>query len=423
VSEKVLIVSDEIGLGYKRGIYHYTRSLVKAIKLEREIGLLTQAYFSNADEIVDSLENPSFYFREKNTRKKLWFNYIKYILNTQHDFEKVINHKESKEEFGFDYFLNKPAFYRYNNIYMKITGMGLNNIDNNFLDKNDIVITSSPVSIKSEKNKVIQTLHDVFPMIDTVYYQNTFQRKLQGLKVADKIIAMSKYTRDSFLSFYPHLEDRVEVVYQAISIDSLLIKRCQNYFINQEVLNKFNLKEKKYMFFVGAIEFRKNIHNLIKAFKIATLKNQELKLVFAGRADDKKYLNDYDLMKYKLDLQEEQIKFIGEITDIEKVCLIKNSRAFLFPSLLEGFGIPVVEAQTLGVPVLTANNSALSEVAEDSALVVNNAEDIEELIEGIKKLWEDDEYCSHLINKGFDNIERFSFENFANDVNSLIKSI
>lgn len=423
VSKKVLLVSYEIGLGYKRGIYYYTQSLVKAIKLENKIGLLTQAYNYNSAEIIESIDNPSIYFREKYKRNKLWLNYIKYVLNINNSFKKMVDFGSSEEVFGFDYFINKPAFYRYNNIYMKMPGMGLQSIDNKFLGQDDIIITSSPVSISSKKNKVIQTLHDVFPMINEAYYQNTFHRKLHGLTVADKIMAMSEYARDTFLNFHPHLADRVEVVYQAIAMDSQLIEKCKNTFINKEILSKFNLKEKKYMFFVGAIEYRKNIHSIIKAFKIATLKNQELKLVIAGRADDNKYLNDFDLLKYMLDSKDVQIKFIGEITDIEKVCLIQNSKAFLFPSLLEGFGIPVVEAQTLGVPVLTANNSALTEVGADSTLMVNDAEDIEELIEGIVKLWEDDEYCSHLISKGFDNAKRFSFENFSNDVNTIIKSI
>lgn len=423
VNKKVLLVSYEVGLGYKRGIYHYTRSLVKAIKLKNEIGFLSQAYIYNNDEIIDSIENPSIYFREKYNKSKLWVSYIKNFLDVNSDFKKIINESGKEDDFMFDFFINQPAFYRYNNIYMKTPGMGLQIIDNKFIGQDDIIITSSPVSISSKKNKVIQTLHDVFPMIDNTYYQNTFHRKLHGLTVADKIMAMSEYARDTFLKIYPDLADRVEVVYQAIAIDSKLIENCKNTFINKEILCKFNLKEKKYMFFVGAIEYRKNIHNIIKAFKIATLKDQELKLVIAGRADDNKYLNDFDLLKYKLDSKELQIKFIGEITDIEKVCLIQNSKAFLFPSLLEGFGIPVVEAQTLGVPVLTANNSALTEVGADSTLMVDDAVNIEELIDGIVKLWEDDEYCSYLISKGYDNAKRFSFENFSNDVNNIIKSI
>lgn len=427
MARRVLLVSYEMGLGYNRGIYHFSKSLIKAIKRKHELGLLTQAYKLESSEILASLHEPSYYFREKNKQTILWGYYLKNFIHLQNKFEFIKNNHSSVVDGYSDainFFVNKPAFYYYNNLYMKFPRFSLQNLEIGSLGTEDIILTTSPVSIRSGKNKVIQTLHDVFPLVNTdKYYQRTFHKKLHGLTAADKIMAVSNYAKESFLAYYPNLENKIEVIYQAIAIDSDLIEQSKDALLNKMVLNKYNLKSKEYMFFVGAIEYRKNIHNLVQAYKFATQGNRAQKLVIAGRADDPKYLNNFDLLRYTLAGSAENIQFIGEISNLEKVCLIKNSRAFLFPSLLEGFGIPVIEAQTLGTPVLTSNNSALTEVATDSAFMVENPEDLEELANGIQQLWNNDELCRNLSNKGSENIKRFAFDTFSDNVNQIIDSV
>lgn len=424
---RVLLVSYEIGLGYNRGIYHFSKSLIRAIEKQHKLGLLTQAYKLESSEILTSLHEPSYHFRKKNKQHILWGYYLKHFFCLQKKFEFVQNsHSSSIDNYtdAIDFFVNKPAFYYYNNLYMQLPGLSLQNLENEYLSAEDVIFTTSPVSIKSGKHKVIQTLHDVFPLVNgDKYYQRTFHRKIHGLAMADKIMAVSNYAKDSFLTYYPNLENKIEVVYQAIAIDSVLIEQSKDALLNKIVLNKYDLKSKEYMFFVGAIEYRKNIHNLVQAYKIATQGSRELKLIIAGRADDPDYLKKFDLLRYSLEGGSENIQFIGEISNLEKVCLIKNSRAFLFPSLLEGFGIPVVEAQTLGIPVLTSNNSALTEVAADSAFLVENPEDLEELANSIQQLWNDDELCRDLSRKGLENIKRFAFDTFSDNVNRIIDSV
>lgn len=427
MASRVLLVSYDMALGYNRGIYHFSKSLIKAISNQYELGILTQAYKSESSEILSSLHQPSYYFRKKNKQLILWGYYLKNFLHLQKNFDFLRNsHSSVVDNYtdAIDFFVNKPAFYYYNNLYMQLPELNLQNLENDHLSVEDIIFTTSPTSIKSRKHRVVQTLHDVFPLIDTdKYYQRTFHRKIHGLASADKIMAVSNYAKESFLTYYPNLEDKIEVVYQAIAIDDKLIEQSNDVILNKMVLNKYNLESKEYMLFVGAIEFRKNIHNLVKAYKIATQGNSELKLIIAGRADDPTYLNKFNLLRYTLVGNTENINFIGEISNLEKVCLIKNSRAFLFPSLLEGFGIPIVEAQTLGTPVLTSNNSALTEVAANSALLVEDPDDVEEIANGIRQLWNDDELCHYLSSKGVENIKRFAFNIFSDNVNKIIDSV
>ncbi len=427
MSKRVLLISYEMGLGYNRGIYHFSKSLIRAIKRQHELGLLTQAYNSESPEILASLHEPSHYFRKKNAQTILWGYYLKYFLGFHNKFEFTQNdHSSIVDSYSdaIDFFINKSAFYYYNQQYLKLPGLGLHNLEIDHLNTDDIIFSTSPVNMRSGKNKMIQTLHDVFPLVNTDrYYQRTFHRNIHGLTAADKIIAVSNYAKKSFLDYYPDLENKIEVVYQAIAIDTHLIEQSKDIHLNEIVLNKYCLKPKSYMFFVGAIEYRKNIHNMIQAYRLATKGHNDLKLVIAGKSDDLKYLSEFGLLRYMQDDNTENIQFVGEINNLEKICLMKNCRAFLFPSLLEGFGIPVVEAQTLGTPVLTSNNSALTEVAGDSAFLVNNPEDLEELADGIRQLWDNDELCCNLSRKGFENIKRFSFDTFSDNVNRIINSV
>ncbi|MFV5384502.1 glycosyltransferase family 4 protein [Acinetobacter junii] len=425
MSKRVLLISNDTAFASKRGIYYYSNALIKAMKEKYELGLLTQAYHPENSEILESLSAIPHYFNERyNKIKRIEF-YFKYFLNFTNEYTYAHNtHSKIITDYSnsIDFFINRPVFYYYNKMYLLIPGLGLHDLKIDSLNTEDIIFTTSPLNIKSSKHKVIQTLHDVIPLNDE-YHQVDFNRKIYGLTKADKILAMSNYTKESFLNYYPSLEDKIEVVYQAIDIDENLIQMSQDEHLSKIVLNKYNLEPKKYMFFVGAIEYRKNIHNLIAAFKVASKGNQELKLIIAGKSHGSKYLNEYGLLGYTHEDNIGNIQFIGEISNLEKVCLIRNSRAFLFPSLLEGFGIPVVEAQILGTPVLTSNNSSLTEVAGGSALLVDNPENVEELANNIRNLWSDDVLCNDLSNKGLENTKRFTSNGFANNVNRIIANV
>jgi len=99
----------------------------------------------------------------------------------------------------------------------------------------------------------------------------------------------------------------------------------------------------------------------------------------------------------------------GTLSPEEVVALYKKSKALTFPSFYEGFGLPILEAQSLGVPVLTSNISSMPEVAGKGALYVNPY-DISDIAKGMEKLAENNDLCHELIQKGFENIKRFSWE-------------
>ena len=114
------------------------------------------------------------------------------------------------------------------------------------------------------------------------------------------------------------------------------------------------------------------------------------------------------------------VHLTGYVTDLEKLCLLRCCRAFLFPTLGEGFGIPVIEAQMCGAPVLTSNNTSLPEVTNGSAHLINNPLGADEIMNAISILWNCDNERNHVKKKGKINVERFNFNDFKKSLSNVL---
>jgi glycosyltransferase involved in cell wall biosynthesis len=158
---------------------------------------------------------------------------------------------------------------------------------------------------------------------------------------------------------------------------------------------------------------------LIKAFYFFAKKHSGFELVLAGRIA-KDLIDPYKIIA-ELNLQN-KIRLIGYITEEEKSVLYKYAKAFVFVSTHEGFGFPILEAQSLGVPVLTSNTSSLPEIAGDGALFVNPF-DIEEISKGMEKIVFDENLRKDLIQKGYENIKRFSWRKSAEELLEIFKEV
>lgn len=438
--KKVLFTGFEFEQTVQRGIYLFTKSLIRAVKANGySTGILSQANKSYIDvqqaKVFRSL-NGDF----SHNHRKAVLQYFRLYTHLSQPF--MLENKQdlvTSEAFWYlrdiDFFMNFPSFYQSLAFSLRLPlQFTTPNLKFRDLTSDDIVFTTSPLHVKSSKHKIIQTLHDLIPINVMLHGENVefFYKRLKAFSHADKILAVSEFSKLQFLELFPKLEDRVQVVYQPVPADSYSLRLSSLPKVQEAVLQKFKLKKGQYMYYVGAIEARKNIHRLMEAYKLATNSDKSIPLVLSGSIDDG-YARQYGLYdqfvdpnasaKSKGSKNKRNIIKTNYVSEVEKLCLIRNARAFLFPTLNEGFGIPVIEAQTLGVPVLTTNNSSIPEVVGESAYLVDDPYNIEELATGIEKLWADDELVVRLSQKGQVNSSRFSDEQFAQDIEAFLKDI
>jgi len=284
----------------------------------------------------------------------------------------------------------------------------------------DILFSPSPAAPLFYKPKVV-TIHDCaydrFPECANFFSKCYFKLMYYGAKYyTNKIITVSNFSRNELASMYNIIPDKIETIYNSLpplpEIDSEIAKN---------VLQKFNLY-KPYFSCVGNWRPRKNIPSLIMAFKLFKERNKNAKdflLVLVGKKD-KRFL-DIEWFLKEHDLSREVV-VTGFVSEEEKVALYQGSLAFTFPSFYEGFGLPVLEAQSLGVPVLTSNTSSLPEISQDSVLYVDPY-NIEDIAKGIEEITFDEETRKTLIQKGYANIRRFSWEKSAEKLLEIFRKV
>ncbi len=275
------------------------------------------------------------------------------------------------------------------------------------------------------KIKLITTIHDIsfnfFPQF--IKWTDLFFLKMLipwSLKRTDKIIAVSKFTKDEIIRFYKIAPEKVEVAYNSVGNNF-----AQNYFPQKEVdvvRTKYNLPE-KFILYLGTMQPRKNLSFLIEAYVGIKDKIPGVKLVLAGKKSynyDRKI--DQIVASYKL---EKDVLFPGFIDELDKPVVFYLSQLFVFPSLYEGFGIPILEAMSQGVPVLAADISSLREVGGEGALYFNTS-DLASLKDKIYNVSVDNNLKNKLVNSGLEKVKVFSWEKSAREMvriyNSLINN-
>ncbi len=227
---------------------------------------------------------------------------------------------------------------------------------------------------------------------------------------AKKIIAVSENTKKDLVDFYKVSEGKIKVIYNGVDD-----KLQSVHFYGSRKNGEQNLKP--YLLFVGRLEERKNILGIVEAFEILKEKFKiPHRLVLAGKPgvgfseiEDK--IRD---TKHKDD-----IILKGFVSDEGKYVLLRNADIFLFPSFYEGFGLPILEAQSLGTPVVTSNISSMPEVADFSAILVDPRKP-EEIVEATYRLISDENFKNDIINKGLENVKRFSWEKCSQEIGKLI---
>lgn len=176
------------------------------------------------------------------------------------------------------------------------------------------------------------------------------------------------------------------------------------------ILKKFSLYPKSYLFYIGSLNPRKNIPGMIKAFTDYIERNPKSDLLFVLAGNQNSDFEDLQSVLNNPN-SKDKIKFIGQVSNAEKVVLLRNATALFFASHYEGFGLPILEAQSLSVPVITSVTTSMPEVAGEGALLVDPT-NIQQLSGAIAAVT-DPAVALKLIELGQVNLSKFSWRTCA----------
>ena len=256
---------------------------------------------------------------------------------------------------------------------------------------------------------IYDMIHETYPELFSADNKIARQKKILAQK-ADKIIAISENTKKDIIKFIGINEDKILVIHLGNSIN----RQENNLKINTDLLKKL---PEKYILFVGNRASYKNFDNFSKAliplFKI----NKKLNAVCAGGGE----FSDKEINFFKTFNITDKLRQYS-VNDYDMTLLYKNALVFVFPSLYEGFGLPILEAFNCGCPVAASNRGSLPEIAGNAAAYFN-PEDISSITDAINNIIADDGTKEKMKKNGFEQLKKFSWEKTAEKTLDVYNSI
>lgn len=233
-----------------------------------------------------------------------------------------------------------------------------------------------------------------------------------SVAAATRVIAVSHATATDLQHILGVSESKVRVVHEGANCLPLPSAEAV-----AEVRARYGL-QRAYALYVGTLQPRKNLVRLMAAYEQLWAQGTvDFDLVLAGNPG---WLSEEILARAKASQQAAHIHLPGYVKDDDLPALLVGARFFAFPSLYEGFGLPVIEAQSIGVPVMTAKGSSLPEVAGDAALYVDPT-DVESIAQAMLRISQDETLRQQLIAAGHRNVQRFSWEKAASETLAVLE--
>jgi len=238
----------------------------------------------------------------------------------------------------------------------------------------------------------------------------------KSLRKAKRIIAVSEATKKDIIKLFKIPASKITVIHEGVVVKKLEVRTK-----DIKAKDRYNLSD-KYICFVGTLEPRKNVLRLIEAyadFLKKSKKFQEYDLVIAGTRGwrSREIFNLIKRLKLK-----DKVKYLDYIPNNLKLDLIENATCFVFPSLYEGFGLPVLEAMKLGTPVITSNVSSLPEITNSAAILVNPCK-ASEIAKALEKVIKNKPLREKLKKAGLEQAKKFDWEKFARKTLSVYKEV
>ena len=288
-----------------------------------------------------------------------------------------------------------------------------------------------PFSLKKNgtKPKTVVTIHDLifmqhpewYPAFDRFVYRKKWEHSCQ---VADKIIAISEQTKNEIVDFMKIDESKISVIHQSCDAafydydDAVFLQH--GFFMTKEYDIPYDIPS-DYVLYVGSITARKNLLSLIKAINIVKSQYEEVHLVVVSRSNEqeyeakvKQYIADNGLQKY--------VTFLDNVAQKHLPSIYRCAKAYINPSLFEGFGIPIIEALFSRIPVVCSDNVCFREAAGKGAVYVS-PENVEEMADAIHKCLTEGALRMDLMMYGWEHAQQFRQDNTAEKVFELYQEL
>jgi glycosyltransferase involved in cell wall biosynthesis len=271
-----------------------------------------------------------------------------------------------------------------------------------------------------QAKRIIVTLHDLmwidYPeLVFNDFFRQRFIRIYgnifikRALENSDSIVAISNQSKQHALKRYNLSAEKIHVIYNGIDhayFDKYASRKIPDAFQNR-----------KYIYSIGHTRPYKNIPRVITAFKRISDEFPDVELIIVGRGDYesklKKQVAEYELQN--------RVIFVGHLPDEIMIPLFKNALFLVFPSLIEGFGLPLIEAMELGCPVLASNIPVIEEICGDAYEKVDPYSAVD-IAKGMSKLLSSEIYREDLREKGHERAKFFSWEESAKELLSLFRN-
>jgi glycosyltransferase involved in cell wall biosynthesis len=267
----------------------------------------------------------------------------------------------------------------------------------------------------------IATIHDLsifrFPLFHPAERVAFMQREIQvALTRADFLITDSEFIRSEIIDFFNWPEEKVQAV--PLGVSEEYRPRGQEETVG--VLQKFSLDFDGYTLCVGTIEPRKNIEVLLSAYEaLPEAQRSRCPLVLVGGFG---WRSEATHRRIEQGQRQGWLRYLGYVSETELPLLFSAARGFVYPSLYEGFGLPVLEAMASGLPVLISNRSSLPEVASGATLIAE-AENVRAMTESIRVLLEDDQWRREATKRSLEVAGRYSWEATARKTVEVYRAV
>ncbi|MFA4874440.1 MAG: glycosyltransferase family 1 protein [bacterium] len=270
--------------------------------------------------------------------------------------------------------------------------------------------------------RTVVTCHDLQPIVAYAdapvrpKWLKWFERRIGGMARAARVIAISESTKKDILKYTDVVEEKISVVYQGVDN---CFKPIRDEKLLDDIANKYGIdrRSRRIILNVANNQQRKNHEGILKAVRVLRDRNPDILLLHVG---DTLHSGQMELAK-ALGLAD-ILQDVGQVSQEDLVSLYNLADVLLFPSFYEGCGWPILEAHACGTPVITSRTSSMPEMAGDAALIVDPY-DIRDIANATAEVLINDHLRKSLIERGLQQVKKYSWENHVNGVISVYDDI